>query len=60
MLGPAPEAVARVNNRYRYRLTVGCRNTRPVRQLLSELLRSFARDGGTRGVTAYVDVNPGE
>lgn len=58
ILGPAPAAVARVNNRYRYRLTLGCTNTRQVRQLLTYLLREFARDGRSRGVTAFADVNP--
>ena len=58
VLGPAPAAVAKVNNRYRYHLTLGCANTRPMRQLLSQLLRNFAGDRTNRGVTAFVDVNP--
>ena len=58
ILGPAPAAVAKVNNRYRYRLTLGCINSRSVRQLLSQLLRTFAGDRANRGVTAFADVNP--
>ena len=58
VLGPAPAPVARVNNRFRYRLTISCDNTRPVRRLLAALLRQFAADGRARGVTAYVDTNP--
>ncbi len=58
ILGPAPAAVAKVNNRYRYRLTLGCVNTRPVRQMLSQMIRAFAADRTNRGVTVFVDVNP--
>ena len=58
VLGPAPAAVAKVNNRYRYRLTLSCTNTRPVRQLIAYLLQEFAKDRRFRGVTAFADVNP--
>ena len=58
VLGPAPAAVAKVNNRFYYRLTMSCANTRPVRQLLAYLLREFAKDSRSKGVHAFADVNP--
>lgn len=57
ILGPAPESVYKVNNRFRYRLTLQCENTRSLRQLLAYLLREFLKDKSNRGVTAFVDVN---
>ncbi len=58
LLGPAPAAVARVNNRYRYRLTLIGRCGREVRTLLARLLRAAHRDRDNRGVSVYADVNP--
>ena len=52
ILGPAPAAVARVNNRYRYRLTVRCRNSRLLRQIIAAQLRQFAGQKAFRGVFA--------
>ncbi len=57
ILGPAPETVYKVNNRFRFRLTLQCENTRSLRQLLAYLLREFLKDKTYRGVTAFIDVN---
>ena len=58
LLGPAPMAVAKVNNRYRYRLTLVGQNSRPLRELLAHLLRCAQKDKENRGVSVYADVNP--
>ncbi len=57
VLGPAPCAVPKINYNYRYRLTLKCRMTRPMRQLVAHLLREFCKDGANRGVSAFADVN---
>lgn len=57
-LGPAPARVLKVNNRYRYRLTVCCPNSKELRLLIAWLLREFAKDKRNRGVTAFADCNP--
>lgn len=57
VLGPAPAVVAKVNNTYRYRLTLSCRNTRAVRDLISGLLRQFAKEKVNKGVSVFADVN---
>ena len=57
VLGPAPCAVPKINYNFRYRLTLRCHMTRPLRQLLAHLLGQFAKDGANRGVSAFVDVN---
>lgn len=58
LLGPAPAAVAKVNHRYRYRLTLMSINTRIVRELVSHLVRCAAMDKENRGVSVTADVNP--
>ena len=60
ILGPAPASVTKLNNRYRYRLTLNCENTRTLRELLAWLLKEFARDRQNRDVAVYADVNPYE
>ena len=57
VLGPAPCVVPKINYNYRYRLTLRCVLTRPLRQLLAHLLRQFSQDKLNRGVSAFVDVN---
>ena len=58
LLGPAPAAVARVNNRYRYRLTLSAKNTKQLRAVLSSLLRAASQDKENRGVSVYGDIDP--
>ena len=58
LLGPAPAAVAKVNNRYRYRLTLMCPPRKEVRAMLSQLLQAVGRDKESRGVSVFVDTDP--
>ena len=57
VLGPAPCMVPKINYNFRYRLTLRCRMTRPLRALVAHLLREFSKDGGNRGISAFADVN---
>ena len=57
VLGPAPCPVPKINYNFRYRLTLKCKLSAKVRGLLAHLLGQFAKDGATRGVSAFVDVN---
>ncbi|MEG1240508.1 MAG: primosomal protein N' [Oscillospiraceae bacterium] len=58
LLGPAPAAVAKVNNRYRYRLTLSCKNTKEMRALIAHLIRSAQQDKVNKGVSIFADYNP--
>lgn len=58
LLGPAPAAIAKVNNRYRYRLILMCENTAAVRCLVAHLLRAVHQDKENRGVSVFADFNP--
>ena len=58
ILGPAPASVAKVNNRYRYRVTVGGRNCKELRALLAHLVRAAQQDKENLGISVFADVNP--
>ena len=55
VLGPAAAPVARVNGRYRYRVTVCCEDTSENRKVISFVLRTLPSDRRTRGVLIYAD-----
>ena len=54
ILGPATAAMPKVNNRYRYRMTVKCKNNRRFR----ELLRTAVDIKLKKDVSVTVDINP--
>ena len=58
LLGPAPASIAKINERYRYRLTLACANTKSVRDMIAALLRAAQTDRENRGVSVYADINP--
>ena len=58
VLGPVPLKVAKVSNKYRYRLILKCHNTRSFRNMISELLSEFDIKGKKMDVTVYADINP--
>lgn len=57
VLGPAPCVVPKINYHFRFQLTLRCRMTRQLRQLLAYLLRQFKLDRLNRGINAFIDVN---
>ena len=57
LLGPAPASILKLNEKYRFHLTLVCKNSRPVRQLLSEEVRAFSADKRNAGVSVWLDVN---
>lgn len=58
IFGPAPAPILKINNTFRYRLTLSCTNQKAVRLLIAHLLRSFTKSKNNRGVSAFADVNP--
>ena len=57
-LDPTPAAVVKVAGKYRYKMLVKARNTKPMRDLVRELMHALNSDPAARGVTVYVDINP--
>ena len=60
VLGPAPLPVVRVNNRYRYRVTLHCRYDRDIRTLISGMLIQCNTVKEFKGVSVFADYNPME
>ena len=58
LLGPAPAPIAKVNNRYRYRLILGVENTKEIRHLVAHMLRMALSDKQNRGVSFFADFDP--
>ncbi|MCL2365671.1 MAG: primosomal protein N' [Oscillospiraceae bacterium] len=57
LLGPTPALVSKINNRYRYRLLVSCKNTKRVRNIIAHTLREISRDRLCRSVTVFADMD---
>ena len=57
ILGPAPAPVVKVNDRYRYRITVIGRNDKSLRELIAAYMKEFARRKENKGLTIYTDCN---
>lgn len=60
LLGPAPGSIARVNNRYRYHLTLVGPLNRRIRQLVSAMLCSAHSDKENHGVSVFADWKPAD
>ena len=57
ILGPAPAPVVKVNDRYRYRVTVIGRNDKTLRGLLAAFMKAFSKRGENRSMQIYTDCN---
>ncbi|MBQ6540778.1 MAG: primosomal protein N' [Oscillospiraceae bacterium] len=58
ILGPAPAGIAKVNNKYRYRIMIRCRNTKQIRETIAHVVREFSKDRSNRGLSAFADYDP--
>ncbi len=55
VLGPMPERVYKVANKYRFRIIIKCKNNRRFREMLSDLLVQFGKYGKNSGVSLVPD-----
>ena len=60
VLGPAPQALARLKNQYRWHLLLKGTNAAKVRDIARRGLEAADRDRGGRGVRVIADVDPVE
>ena len=59
VLGPVAPKLAKINNSFRERLIIKCRNSAHFRNLISECLKAFATNKYySEKVTAFADMNP--
>ena len=60
VLGPSPAKISKLNNQYRYRLSVKCKNSKNIRLLLNNILKRLNKIKEYKDVTVSVDLNPYE
>lgn len=57
VLGPMPERVYKLNNKFRYRMIIKCINNKRFREMLSEVFMKFSGDKTNSGVSAIPDIS---
>ena len=57
VLGPTPGSIEKINDSYRYKLTVKCRNDRRFRDLIRETLTLYEQEKLPGKATAVVDLH---
>ena len=58
ILGPAPLPVVRVNNRYRYRITVYSTDSSATRRAITDIVMHCAKDRSFKDVHVFADIDP--
>ncbi len=60
ILGPSPASIPKVNNKYRYKIILKCRNDSRFREMLSAVMTEFSKLKEYTDVTVYADMHPHE
>ena len=60
VLGPTPAKVAKINNKYRYRLAVKCKNSSDMRKMITQVLKRINKIKEFKEISISVDINPNE
>ena len=58
VMGPAPLAVVKVNNRFRYRVNIACPADASLRRMIAQIVMSCSSDKRFRGVSVFADNDP--
>ena len=58
VLGPIQPRVSKISNKYRYVITVKCKNNKRFRQMMSDTMTAYMKNTSTNGVALTVDINP--
>lgn len=57
VLGPAQCSIGKINNKYRYRLIIKCKNNKQFREMISSLLKEASKHRKFSNVFVYADIN---
>ena len=58
LLGPLPHKVSKVNDLYRQKLLVKCRNSLSVRRLLADTMRAVSAEKAYKNISLFAVMNP--
>lgn len=57
VLGPVKCSIAKINNKFRYRIIIKCRNNHTFRDIISNTLKACAKDRLFSNTGIYADIN---
>ena len=60
VLGPTPSRISKINNHFRYRLALKCKNSAEIRSMITEILKTVTKIKEYKQVSISVDVNPND
>ena len=60
VLGPTASKISKINNHFRYRLALKCKNSAKVRGMITEILKIINKSREFKQVSISVDVNPND
>lgn len=58
VLGPTPAKISKINNNYRYRLAIKCKNSSKIRNMITEIIKKITKIKEYRDVSISIDLNP--
>lgn len=58
VLGPTAATIPKVNNKYRFRMIIKCKNNKRFRKMISDLLIEFSKHKQFKNVSVFADINP--
>lgn len=60
VLGPTPAKISKINNNYRYRLALKCKNSKKVRMMITEILKRMSKIKEYKDVSISIELNPND
>ena len=58
VIGPVPSAIAKLNNKYRFKIVLKCKNNKRFREMISVLLSEQHSENFGNDTSISVDINP--
>lgn len=59
-LGPTPAKISKINNSYRYRLALKCKNNASLRAMITEILKAISKMKEYKDISVSADLNPSD
>ncbi|MFR5875973.1 MAG: primosomal protein N' [Eubacterium sp.] len=60
VLGPTPAKISKINNNYRYRLALKCKNSIKVRNMITEILKRLGKIKEYKDISIGIELNPND
>lgn len=58
VLGPTQAKISKINNTFRYRLAIKCKNSQRIRQMITKILKDVNKDNVYSKVSISISLNP--